>query len=78
MRIDWKGIYPALSTPCDDNGTLDEESLRNEVRWNIEMGTHGLIVSIMSGEFHKFSIDCPTMESKRKHCGRGASSDHRT
>jgi 4-hydroxy-tetrahydrodipicolinate synthase len=55
MRIDWKGIYPALSTPCDDKGALDEESLRSEVRWNIEQGAHGLIVSIMSGEFHKFS-----------------------
>ena len=54
-RIDWHGIYPALSTPCDDSGALDEESLRNEVRWNIEKGTHGLIVSIMAGEFHKFS-----------------------
>jgi 4-hydroxy-tetrahydrodipicolinate synthase len=55
MRIDWKGIYPALSTPCDDSGVLDEESLREQVRWNIEKGTHGVIVSLMSGEFHKFS-----------------------
>lgn len=55
MRIDWKGIYPALSTPCDANGVLDEDSLRSEVRWNIDKGAHGLVVSIMSGEFHKFS-----------------------
>lgn len=41
MRIDWKGIFPALSTPCDDTGALDEESLRNEVRWNIEKGALG-------------------------------------
>lgn len=54
-RIDWHGIYPALSTPCDTTGALDEESLHGEVRWNIEQGTHGLIVSIMAGEFHKFS-----------------------
>jgi dihydrodipicolinate synthase/N-acetylneuraminate lyase len=55
MRTDWKGIFPALSTPSDDNGALDEESLRSEVRWNIEVGAHGVIVSIMAGEFHKFS-----------------------
>jgi 2-keto-3-deoxy-L-arabinonate dehydratase len=55
VRTDWKGIFPALSTPCDDSGALDEGSLRSEVRWNIEKGAHGLIVSIMSGEFHKFS-----------------------
>jgi dihydrodipicolinate synthase/N-acetylneuraminate lyase len=54
-HIDWKGIFPALSTPCDESGALDEASLRDEVRWNIEQGAHGLIVSIMSGEFHKFS-----------------------
>ena len=62
MRIDWKGIFPALSTPCDENGALDEESLRNEVRWNVEKGAHGLIVSIMSGEFHKFS------DEERRRC----------
>lgn len=62
MRIDWHGIYPALSTPCDDEGRLDEASLRNEVRWNIEQGAHGVIVSIMSGEFHKFS-DAERMRS---------------
>ena len=62
MRIDWHGIYPALSTPCDDTGSLDEESLRNEVRWNIDQGAHGVIVSIMAGEFHKFS------DAERKRC----------
>lgn len=55
MRIDWRGIYPALSTPCDDSGALDEDSLRKEVRWNIDVGAHGVIASIMAGEFHKFS-----------------------
>ena len=62
MRVDWHGIYPALSTPCDDDGRLDEASLRREVRWNIEQGAHGVIVSIMSGEFHKFS-DAERMRS---------------
>jgi 4-hydroxy-tetrahydrodipicolinate synthase len=55
MRIDWKGIVPALSTPCDETGMLDEESLRSQVRWNIEVGAHGLAVSLMAGEFEKFS-----------------------
>ncbi len=55
MRIGWRGIFPALSTPCDDSGALDEGSLREQVRWNIDKGTHGVIVSLMAGEFHKFS-----------------------
>jgi dihydrodipicolinate synthase/N-acetylneuraminate lyase len=44
-----------LSTPCDDWGALDEDSLRTEVRWSIAKGAHGVIVSLMAGEFHKFS-----------------------
>jgi len=55
MRIDWKGIAPALSTPVDDDGVLDEESMRSQVRWNIEKGAHMLTVSLMAGEFHKFT-----------------------
>jgi dihydrodipicolinate synthase/N-acetylneuraminate lyase len=55
MKVDWHGIYPALSTPVDDDGVLDEKSLRAEVRWAIEKGAHGVIVSLMSGEFHKFT-----------------------
>jgi len=55
LRIDWKGIAPALSTPTDDSGLLDKESLCSEVRWNIDVGAHMLAVSIMAGEFHKFT-----------------------
>ena len=62
MRIDWHGIFPALSTPTDDQGVLDEDGLRNEVQWAISVGAHGVIVSIMAGEFHKFS------DEERKRC----------
>jgi dihydrodipicolinate synthase/N-acetylneuraminate lyase len=46
---------PALSTPVDGNGELDKESMRSEVRWNIEKGAHMFAVSLMAGEFHKFA-----------------------
>lgn len=46
---------PALSTPCDENGVLDEESMRSEVRWNIDKGAHAVAASLMAGEFHKFT-----------------------
>jgi len=55
LRIDWKGIVPALSTPTDDSGALDEEGMRSEVRWNIDVGAHAVAASLMAGEFHKFS-----------------------
>jgi 4-hydroxy-tetrahydrodipicolinate synthase len=55
LKIEWRGIFPALSTPCDSNGALDVESLRNEVEWSIDKGAHGVIASIVAGEFYKFS-----------------------
>ncbi|MHC4591749.1 MAG: dihydrodipicolinate synthase family protein [Planctomycetota bacterium] len=55
MRTDWKGIAPALSTPVDQEGALDEESFCRQVRWNIEKGAHMVVASLMAGEFHKFS-----------------------
>jgi len=55
IKTNWRGIMPALSTPCDEEGKLDEESFRAEVRWNVEVGAHGVVPSIMSGEYWKFS-----------------------
>jgi len=55
LRIDWRGIVPALSTPTDANGVLDEESMRSEVRWNIDKGAHMVAASLMAGELHKFT-----------------------
>jgi len=53
--VSWRGIFPALSTPTNRKGELDEESLRSEVEWNIKWGAHGLAVSIIAGEFYKFA-----------------------
>jgi len=55
MKPYWRGIFPALSTPTNEKGELDEESLRSEVSSNIEWGAHGLAVSIIAGEFYKFT-----------------------
>jgi 4-hydroxy-tetrahydrodipicolinate synthase len=49
------GIIPALSTPTTDEGVLDEEGLRSLVDRNIGWGVQGLAVSIVAGEFYKFS-----------------------
>lgn len=55
MKSKWKGIIPALSTPTDEKGELDEGSLRSEVRFNIAWGSHALAASIVAGEFYKFT-----------------------
>jgi 4-hydroxy-tetrahydrodipicolinate synthase len=38
------GVLPIILTPCDENGRLDLESLKNEVEWCIENGVHGFFL----------------------------------
>ena len=51
------GIIPALSTLCNDEGELDPESERSLVRASIDWGCTGVAVSIIAGEFYKFTDD---------------------
>jgi 4-hydroxy-tetrahydrodipicolinate synthase len=57
-----RGIIPALSTPTNEKGELDPDSLRSLVEKNIEWGSHAVAVSIVAGEFYKFS------DAERKKC----------
>ena len=45
---DLHGVVPILLTPFDDDGAIDEASLRNEVEWTIEAGVHGLGIALGS------------------------------
>ena len=49
-----QGIFPILLTPFDDDGRIDEESLRSEVEFNLAAGVHGLGLALGS-EFLKMS-----------------------
>lgn len=49
------GIIPAISTLTDDKGNFDEESERSLVRASIQWGAAGVAVSIIAGEFYKFT-----------------------
>jgi 4-hydroxy-tetrahydrodipicolinate synthase len=55
------GIIPALSTLTDNKGKFDEESERSLVRTSIQWGVTGVAVSIIAGEFYKFT------DNERKH-----------
>ena len=46
---------PALCTITKPDGELDEEDERTLVRFCIEYGVHGLAVSLIGGEFYKFT-----------------------
>ena len=41
MLTKFKGLYPALATPMDENGELAEGALRAIIESNIESGVHG-------------------------------------
>ena len=62
---------PALNTLTTAEGELDLLSLRSLVRQNIKWGAHGFAVSIVAGEFYKFSDDerKRTFETAVDECG---------
>lgn len=43
-----RGIYPILVTPFDDQGRIDDESLRRVVEFNVTAGVHGLGLALGS------------------------------
>ncbi|RJS86408.1 dihydrodipicolinate synthase family protein [Candidatus Bathyarchaeota archaeon] len=45
-----EGIMPPMLTPFDDREEIDEEALRSEVRYLLEVGVHGLVVCGSTGE----------------------------
>ncbi len=52
-----EGVYPAMLTPFDENGAVNETVLRQLVGWLIEEGVSGLFPLGSSGEFIHFSFE---------------------
>lgn len=53
-----RGIIPPLVTPFRDDGTIDEQAHRAEVRYMVEQaGVHGLAVCGSTGEGHTLSTE---------------------
>lgn len=46
-----QGVFPILVTPFDEQGRIDEESLRRLIDFNISAGVHGLGVALGSEIF---------------------------
>ncbi len=57
MSQPWRGIFVIVVTPFAENLTLDEESLRREVRFCIEAGAAGLVGPANASEFPALSDD---------------------
>lgn len=52
-----KGSIPALVTPFDDSGAIDEDAFRAHVEWQIEEGSNGLVPVGTTGESPTLSHD---------------------
>ena len=53
----FKGSFPALVTPFDDGGALDESAFTSFVEWQISEGSHGLVPVGTTGESPTLSHD---------------------
>ena len=50
-----RGVYVILVTPFDEQGRIDEESLRAEVDFCVEASAHGLVTPANASEFFTLS-----------------------
>jgi len=50
MNIDWNGIFPAITTPFSEDGTVDHGFLAEHARWLVDAGCAGIIPCGSLGE----------------------------
>ncbi len=61
MSATWRGIFTIPQTPFDEQGQLDETSLRQEVDFCVACGAHGIVMPVLASEFFTLTDD------ERKH-----------
>lgn len=80
----FRGSFPALVTPFDESGALDETAFRKFVEWQISEGSHGLVPVGTTGESPTLSHDehkrvvelCVEVSNKRVPVIAGAGSNN--
>lgn len=57
MSVDdaYRGVWPVMLTPFDDNREIDWESLKKLIDWYIDAGVHGLFANCQSSEMFYLS-----------------------
>jgi len=53
-RNEFKGVFPIISTPFDEQGKIIFNDLKRQIDWNIEVGSHGIGIA-MASEIFKLS-----------------------
>ncbi|MDR3470740.1 MAG: dihydrodipicolinate synthase family protein [Devosia sp.] len=57
MKTRLKGVIPALVTPFDSDGEIDEAAFRAQIPFMLGKGVHGVCVGGSTGEGHALEID---------------------
>ena len=55
--MQFEGIYVPVITPFNDDFSIDWDGFGEVIDWQVENGTHGIIVGGSTGEFFSLSDD---------------------
>ena len=55
--IDWSGLFPAMTTPFDEKGRIDEKAFARNIDRLLAAGATGFVVGGCTGEFWALSHD---------------------
>lgn len=50
MKVDWEGVYPAITTKFNKDGSLDLKTFEKNILYQIECGIHGIVLGGTLGE----------------------------
>lgn len=57
MQINWRGVFPAITTPFESGGGIDEGFLGAHCQWMIDNGCHGIVPLGSLGEGATLTTD---------------------
>ncbi|MUW13688.1 dihydrodipicolinate synthase family protein [Halorubrum sp. CBA1125] len=57
MSQELTGIVPPIVTPFDEDGEIDEDALRREIRYHLDVGVHGISVAGSTGEGNALTLE---------------------
>jgi 4-hydroxy-tetrahydrodipicolinate synthase len=71
---DWRGVFPAITTPFRDDHTIDHDFLHAHAAWLIDRGCHGLVAlgSLGEGATLSFAEKVAVLETCRAAVGTRA------
>lgn len=50
MKVNWKGVYPAITTKFFEDGSLDLDAFEKNIDAQVEAGVHGIVLGGSLGE----------------------------